>query len=100
MYHFNYCHCGVAFLSMSKRIVNKVFSCADDCYIIICYQDTDSIHLNYGDVDKVVNIYRENYNQYLVGKYLGNFHIDFKMDNACKDAEIYGIESLFLGKIC
>ena len=32
--------------------MNEVFSCADDCDITICYQDTDSIHLNYGDVDK------------------------------------------------
>ena len=37
---------------MSNIIMNEVFSCADDCDIKICYQDTDSIHLNYGDVDK------------------------------------------------
>ena len=28
--HYNYVHCGVETLSMSKRIMNKVFSCADD----------------------------------------------------------------------
>ena len=38
---------------MSKRIMNKVFSCADDCDIKIYYQDTYSIHLNYKDVDKI-----------------------------------------------
>ena len=32
----------------------------------------------------------------LVGEELGNFHIDFSMDNA--NTEIYAIESLFLGK--
>ena len=32
MSRFNYCHCGVGILSMSKRIMNKVFSCADDCF--------------------------------------------------------------------
>ena len=55
--HFNYVHCGVEILNMSKRIMNKVFSCADDCDIKIYYQGTDSIHLNYDDVDKVVERY-------------------------------------------
>ena len=52
MSHFNYVHCGVEILSMSKRIMNKVFSCAYDINIKIYYQDTDSIHINYDDVDK------------------------------------------------
>ena len=58
--HFNYVHCGVEILSMSKRIMNKVFSCADDLNIKIYYRDTDSNHLNYDDVDKVVERYKEN----------------------------------------
>ena len=56
--HFNYVHCGVEILSMSKTIMNKVFSCAYDLHIKIYYQDTDSIHLNYDDVDKVVERYK------------------------------------------
>ena len=28
--HFNYSHCGVEILSMSKRIMDKAFSCADE----------------------------------------------------------------------
>ena len=48
--HFNYVHCGVEIVYMSKRIMNKVFSCTDDFNIKIYYQDTDSIHLNYDDV--------------------------------------------------
>ena len=52
MSHFNYVHCGVVILSMSKRLMNKVFSCADDCSIELYYQDTGSIHLDYEDVDK------------------------------------------------
>ena len=59
--HYNYVHCGVEILSMSKRIMNKVFGCASDCDIEIYYQDTDSIHLNYDDVDKVVKRYNEKY---------------------------------------
>ena len=78
--------------------MNKVFSCAGDCDIKIYYQDTDSIHLNYDDVDTVVKRYKEKSGSELVGEYLCNFHIDFKMADARKNAEIYAIESLFLGK--
>ena len=60
MSHFNYVHCGVETLSMPKRIMNKVFSCADDLNIKIYYQDIGSTHLNYDDVDKVVERYEEN----------------------------------------
>ena len=56
--HYNYVHCGVEILSVSKRIMNKVFSCADDWNVKIYYQDTDSIYLNYGDVDTVVKRYK------------------------------------------
>ena len=76
--------------------MNKVFSCADDCGVNIYYQDTYSIHLNYEDVHKLENIYKDKYGSELVGEELGNIHIDFSMDNA--NTEIYAIESLFLGK--
>merc|ERR1711966_213661 len=81
---------------MSKRIMNKVFSSAVDIGVKVYYQDTDSIHLNYDDVDKVVKRYKEKCGLELVGEDLGNFHIDFSMDKA--NSEIYAIESLFLGK--
>ena len=68
MSHFNYVHCGVEILSMSKRIMNKVFNCADDLNIKIYYQDTDSIHLNNDDVPKIVDLYKQKYNQELVGE--------------------------------
>ena len=58
--HYNYVHCGVGILSMSKWIMDKVFSCANDCYVKTYCQDTDSIHLNYDDVDKVVKRSKEN----------------------------------------
>ena len=76
--------------------MNKVCSCADDLNIKIYYQDTDSIHLNYDDVDKIVKRYKDNYHLNLVGEDLGNFHVDFDMYGAT--SEIYAIESLFLGK--
>ena len=76
--------------------MNKVFSCADDCDIKIYYLDTDSIHLNYDDVDQVVQRNKEKHGSELVGEDLGNFHIDFSMDKA--NSETYAIESLSLGK--
>ena len=76
--------------------MNKVFSCADDCDIKIYYQDTDSIHLNYDDVDKVVKRYKEKYGLELVGEDLGNFHVDFDLYGAT--SETYAVEGLFLGK--
>jgi len=45
---------------MSKHIMNKVLTCADDMNIRSIFQDIGSIHLNYGDVNKLVDRYREN----------------------------------------
>ena len=75
--------------------MNIVFSCADDFDIKIYYQDTDSIHLNYDDVDKIVERYKGKCDLNLVGEDLGNFHVDFDMYGAT--SEIYAVESLFLG---
>ena len=72
---------------MSKTIMNKVFSCADDLGITIYYQDTDNINLNYDDVPKIIETYKQKYDQDLVGENSGNFHDDFDMDGAC--GEIY-----------
>ena len=94
--HFNDVHCGVGISNMSKRIMNKVFSCADDGDIKTYYQDADSIHLDYDDVPKVVTRYKDKYGSELVVEDLGNFHIDFSMGKA--NSGTYAIESLFLGK--
>ena len=63
-------------LGMGKRIMNKLFSCADEANTNICYQGTDSIHSNYDDVVKVVAAYKGKYGLELVGEDLGNFHVD------------------------
>ena len=73
-----------------------MFSSASDIDVKIYYQDTDSIHLNYDDVDTVAKRYKEKYGLESVGEDLGNFHIDFSMDKS--NSEIYAVESLFLGK--
>ena len=79
---------------MTKRIMNKVLSCADDCNIKIYYQDADSVHLNYDDVDKIVEIYMQTNDQELVCDGFGNSHVYFSMDGAV--IETYGIESVVL----
>ena len=82
---------------MSKIIMNRVFGSAADIDVQIYYQDTDSIHLNYEDVDKVVKRYKEKYGLELVGDELGKFHVDFPdIEKGC--GEVYGTESFFLGK--
>ena len=45
---------------MRNTLMNKVFSCDDDCSISIYYQDTDIAHLKYDDVDKLVEYLKEN----------------------------------------
>ena len=81
---------------LCQKIMNKVFSCADDCDIKIYYQDTDPIHLDYDGVPIVVKRNKEKYGLELVGEGLGNFHVDFDLYGAT--SEIYAVESLFLGK--
>ena len=96
MSHFNNVHAGVEILSMSKRIMNKVFDCVSYCNVQVYHQDTDSIHPDCDGVDATVKTYNDKYGQYLVGQFLGNFHVDFSMDGAV--SEIYGNESYSLVK--
>ena len=94
--HYNYAHCGVEILSMSKRIMNEVMTLAEDKKLNIWYQDTDSMHINYEDVEVLSKAFTEKYNRDLIGDDMSQFHIDFDLDGACGD--IYSIESYFLAK--
>ena len=67
-----------------------VLSCASDLNVTTYYQYTDSIHLNYDDVERVVERYKQKYDQELVGDGSGNFRVYVSMDGAV--TEIYGIE--------
>ena len=96
MSHFNYVRCGVEILSRSKRIINKVFDCANYCNVKLYYQDTYSTHLKYDDAFTIVKRCKQNYNQDLVADGLDNFHVDFSMDGAA--TETYGVDSLLLVK--
>lgn len=96
--HFNNVSCGVEVLSMSKRIMNEVICGCEDINIPIYYQDTDSLHLDGINIKKLEEYYNKKYNRELIGKYMGQFHSDFKSDIIKKN--IYASRSIFLGKKC
>ena len=96
--HFNLVHVGVEILSTSKRIMNEVMCCAEDNNLNIFYQDTDSMHIVQDQVPILAERFQEDYDRELIGEDLGQFHIDFEMEGAKKNADIYSVESYFLGK--
>ena len=75
--HFNLPQFGASVLSWSKHIMNQVMSTAEQNNINIYYQDTDSMHLNESDVDKLAEIYNQKYGRELIGKKMTQFHNDF-----------------------
>ena len=101
--HYNYCHCGVEILSMSKRIMNEVMTLAEDFKLSIYYQDTDSMHINYEDVEILSKEFKNKYNRDLIGEDMSQFHVDFDMFD--EDGEkikglkdIYAKECYFIAK--
>ena len=81
---------------MSKRIMNEVMTLAEDEGLNIWYQDTDSMHINYEEVELLALAFKNKYNRDLIGEDMSQFHIDFDLDGAC--GEIYSTESYFLAK--
>ena len=71
---------------------------AEDKGLSIFYQDTDSIHIIYDEVEKLREAFKTEYDRELVGDELGQFHIDFDLDGVKKGADIFSIEIYFLGK--
>ena len=101
--HFNYVHIGCEILSTSKRIMNEVMCLAEDLNLNMFYQDTDSIHIVYDDVEILAKAFEEKYHRILQGGDMGQFHIDFDIidDNGEKVKglkEICSTESYFIGK--
>lgn len=93
----NRAHCGIAILSMSKRIMNEVMDIASSNDINIYYQDTDSLHMDDDQIDNLTKLYKDKYNRDLVGDNLGQFNSDFKHENK-QAKDIKAIKSIFLGK--
>jgi hypothetical protein len=75
--HFNNVHIGSSILSYSKRLMNRVMCLAEDNNLDMYYTDTDSIHMNYDHVDILGKLYKEKYNTELIGKNMGQMHVDF-----------------------
>lgn len=95
---FNRAHIGCAILSMSKRMMGEVFDVANTLDKPIYYTDTDSLHCNNADIPAIAKKFEELYGKQLVGKQLGQFHVDFKLKGAKEGADIFAIKSIFLGK--
>ena len=97
--HFNNCYFGVEVLSQAKRLMSRVMITAEDLKIPMYYTDTDSIHIDYEGVAVLESEYKRKYNKELNGKNLGQFHIDFELDDAL-DHTIRSKKSVYLGKKC
>ena len=109
--HFNIAQVGVSILSWSKRIMNEVICLAEDNGLPIYYQDTDSIHIDNENIEKLATLFSNKFGRELIGKELGQFHSDFEMldykttdeegfekEISCKN--VIALESIFLGKKC
>ena len=97
--HFNNVYLGVEILSMAKRIMNRVMVNAERLKIPLYYTDTDSMHIDYDGVNKIAKFYYETYKKDLIGKDLGQFHVDFELKGAL-DETIKSKKSIYLGKKC
>lgn len=94
--HFSPAHLGVQVLDSSKHIMNTVMCLAEDIDAKIWYQDTDSMHIDYDAVSRLADAFRQKYNKELIGKQMGQFHVDFDLEGS--EGNIYAKESIFLGK--
>ena len=75
--HFNLPQFGCAVLSWSKHLMNCVMCTAEQNGIKIYYQDTDSMHLDEENVDRLAMLFEQKYDKKLIGKQLTQFHNDF-----------------------
>ena len=95
--HFNLPQFGASVLSWSKHIMNSVVSTAEQNNINIYYTDTDSVHINEDDLQRLNEIYKHKYNKELIGKQMTQFHCDFdSFDGAV--GEIHSRKLIALGK--
>ncbi|GMF64052.1 unnamed protein product [Phytophthora fragariaefolia] len=95
-HHFSPIHLSIQILDSSKHIMNRVMCLAEDIDARIWYQDTDSMMIDYDAVARLADAYRRSYSKELIGKQMGQFHIDFNL--AGSEGNIYATESIFLGK--
>lgn len=102
---YNLASVGIKCLSYSKRIMNEVMGVASDNDILICYQDTDSMHLKDAEIPKLEQLYTKKYpgRKSLHGNDMCQFKSDFKIldDNGDERKDVKNIKSIkscFLAK--
>jgi hypothetical protein len=94
--HFSPVHLGIQVLDSSKHIMNRVMCLAEDIDAKIWYQDTDSMMIDYDAVPRLDDAFKQKYGKDLIGKDMGQFHVDFELNGS--EGNIYAKESIFLGK--
>ena len=101
--HFNNVYFGVEVLSHAKRIMNRVIVNCEKLKIPVYYTDTDSLHIDYNGVATIEKFWNDKYSKQLgyklIGKDLGQFHVDFEVKGAITET-IKSKKSVYLGKKC
>lgn len=93
--HYNRAHCGSMVLSYSKLIMSEVMVLSQQIGCKILYTDTDSMQVSREDLQRLVPAYREKYQRELIGKNMGQFHVDFSL-KGCKSP--YATRGIYIGK--
>ena len=89
-------HLGSMVLSMSKRILGEVLHMCNRLRIPVTYVDTDSMHIQESEIQRLVDCYYFVTQRQLIGDGLGQFHGDF--DLGCgHNSNIVSYFSLILG---
>ena len=65
--------------------MNEVMWLAEALDVKIFYQDTDSMHINYDEVEILTKGFKAKSGRDLVGKKMRRFYIGFEMDGAVDD---------------
>lgn len=97
--HYNMPHCGAYILSMSKRMMNEVLYLAEDNGFNIYYMDTDSMHIDYDNIQPLAKLYQKKYNRKLLGSNIGQFHNDFPDGYEFSDLFICVAKKVYMDRI-
>ena len=92
--HFNLPQFGVAVLSWSKHLMNRVMCTAEQNGLNIYYQDTDSMHLDDSNIKRLGKIFEEKYGKVLIGSALTQFHSDLILKKNHANS-LYGFSKVF-----
>ena len=66
---------------------------AKDNNLKIFYQDTNSMHIIYDQVEPLAKLFKEKEGRNLIGEELGQFHIDFDIFDE-KENKVKGVKNI------